>query len=126
MSHNHDSHTAAAPKLYAGTLAALLVLTGITVMAAGIHFGSNGINIAIALGIATIKASLVALIFMHLRHDKPVNAVIAVSGFLFLALLLAYCIIDIDTRKDMIPYTAKVAVKPLTAAVESTPSHTSH
>lgn len=105
MSHNHD---AAAPKLYAGTLLILLILTAITVAAAGIHFGSNSINVGIALGIATIKASLVALIFMHLRHEKAVNAIIAVSGFLFLALLLAYCVIDIDTRKEMIPYTAKV------------------
>jgi cytochrome c oxidase subunit IV len=111
MSHNHQTETAAVPKAYAGTLLVLLVLTGITVSAAGIHFGSNSINIAIALGIATIKASLVALVFMHLRHDKPVNAIIAISGFLFLALLLAYCVIDIDTRKDMVPYTAKVPVK---------------
>ena len=109
MSDNHQ--TAAAPKVYAGTLLALLVLTAITVGAAGIHFGSNSINVGIALGIATIKASLVALVFMHLRHDKPVNAIIAISGFLFLALLLAYCVIDIDTRKQMIPYTAKVPVK---------------
>ena len=35
----------------------------------------------IALTIATIKATLVALFFMHLRHDKPVNALIAVAGF---------------------------------------------
>ncbi len=116
MSHNENSHTASAPKAYAATLAALLVLTAITVAAAGIHFGSSSINVVIALGIATVKASLVALVFMHLRHDKPVNAIIAVSGFLFLALLLAYCIIDIDTRKQLVPYTAKVPVKAAIAA----------
>jgi cytochrome c oxidase subunit 4 len=104
----HNTHTSSAPRVYAATLAALLVLTAITVAAAGIHFGSSSTNVVIALGIATIKASLVALVFMHLRHDKPVNAIIAVSGFLFLALLLAYCIIDIDTRKQLVPYTAKV------------------
>ncbi len=37
-----------------------------------------------ALAIATVKAALVALFFMHLRWDKPVNAIIAVAGFLFL------------------------------------------
>ncbi len=114
---SHEAHTdTAAPKIYTGTLAALLILTAITVAAAGIHFGSSNINIVIALGIATIKATLVALVFMHLRHDKPVNAIIAVSGFLFLALLLAYCMIDIDTRKHLVPYTAKVPVKAAPAA----------
>jgi len=113
MTRNQHTHTSSAPRVYAATLAALLVLTAITVAAAGIHFGSNSTNVVIALGIATIKASLVALVFMHLRHDKPVNGIIAVSGFLFLALLLAYCIIDIDTRKQLVPYTAKI---PATAA----------
>jgi cytochrome c oxidase subunit 4 len=111
MTHNENAHSSSAPRVYAGTLAALLVLTAITVAAAGIHFASGSVNVAIALGIATVKASLVALVFMHLRHDKPVNAIIAVSGFLFLALLLAYCVIDIDTRKQLVPYTAKVPVK---------------
>ena len=118
MSHNHQTETAAAPKIYAATLLALLALTAITVAAAGIHFGSSSINVAIALGIATVKASLVALVFMHLRHDKPINAVIAISGFLFLALLLAYCVIDIDTRKTIVPYTAKVPVKAAPSAVQ--------
>jgi cytochrome c oxidase subunit 4 len=104
----HAHSSAAAPRTYAATLAALLVLTAITVAAAGFQFGS--MNVVIALGVATVKASLVALVFMHLRHDKPVNAIIAVSGFLFLALLLAYCVIDIDTRKHLVPYTAKVPV----------------
>ena len=48
---------------------------------------------------------------MHLRNDKPVNGIIAVSGFLFLALLLAYCIIDTDTRKEMVPGTLKLPAK---------------
>jgi len=113
---SHDTHIANAPKVYAGTLTALLLLTGITVAAASIHFGSNAINVGIALGVATVKASLVALIFMHLRRDKPVNGVIAVSGFLFLALLLAYCVIDIDTRKQMVPATLKVPVRAAAAA----------
>jgi len=121
--HSYDAHTANASKIYTGTLLALLVLTGITVAAAGIHFGSNSINVTIALGIATIKASLVALIFMHLRNDKPVNGIIAVSGFLFLALLLAYCIIDTDTRKEMVPGTLKLPAKTAApAAAAPTPA----
>jgi cytochrome c oxidase subunit 4 len=91
------------------TLAALLALTAITVAAAGIDFGAG--NVVIALTIATVKASLVALIFMHLRHDKPVNAIIAVSGFLFLGLLLMLCVTDIDSRTAITPGTLKVPAK---------------
>ena len=71
----HTEH-AESPKAeavkYAATLFVLLILTAITVGASYINFGSG--NIVIALTIATIKASIVGLIFMHLLHDKPVNA----------------------------------------------------
>ena len=117
MSHDTQSHAVHPWTPYAVTLAVLLVLTVITVVAAGINFGSNSINVIIALGIATVKATLVALYFMHLRHDKPINAVIAVSGFMFLGLLLIFCLTDIDNRDNLTPGTLKVApVKPGAAA----------
>src|SRR4051812_22768104 len=95
--HTHEeAHHDHSPKPYVVTLIALLILTGITVFAAGINFGSSSVNVVIALTIATIKAALVALVFMHLRNDKPINAVIAVAGFLFLGLLLMFCMTDID------------------------------
>jgi cytochrome c oxidase subunit 4 len=122
MSHDtHSESTAHAHghsyKPYAVTLGALLMLTIITVAAAGINFGSSSVNVVIALTIATIKATLVALIFMHLKDDKPVNAVIAISGFLFLSLLLIFCILDIDNRDELKPGTLKVApARPAAAA----------
>ena len=71
-------------------------------------FRVNSINVTIALGIATIKASLVALIFMHLRNDKPVNGYrrkrIPVPRAA--ADLLQT---DIDNRDDLKPSTLKVA-----------------
>ena len=51
--------------IYVSTLVALLILTAITVGASYIDFGSG--NVVIALIIATIKATIVALFFMHLR-----------------------------------------------------------
>jgi cytochrome c oxidase subunit 4 len=94
-SHGHDSG------IYIRTLLALLFLTVITVGASYIDFGSG--NVVIALFIATIKASLVALFFMHLRYDKPVNAVIAVAGFLFLGIFLMFDFIDFGTRNNLQP-----------------------
>lgn len=100
--HEHASHGhAGETKVYLRTLIALLILTIITVAAAGIDFGSG--NVVIALAIATIKATLVALFFMHLLHEKPVNAVIAVAGFLFLGLFLMFTAIDVGSRENLQP-----------------------
>jgi cytochrome c oxidase subunit 4 len=49
---------------------ALLILTAITVAASYIDFGNMAINITIALIIATVKAMLVLLYFMHLKYEN--------------------------------------------------------
>jgi len=99
----HKAHTHEdGAGVYVKTLVALLILTAITVGASYIDFGSG--NVVIALFIATIKASIVALFFMHLRHEKPVNSIIALAGFLFLGIFLMFCFMDQDTRKDPKPY----------------------
>ena len=84
----------------------MLILTVITVGAAYIDFGSG--NVVIALFIATIKATLVALFFMHLRWEKPMNALIAMAGFLFLGIFLMFCLLDFDTRVNLQPFNLRV------------------
>jgi cytochrome c oxidase subunit IV len=91
------------PKTYATVLSVLLALTVITVLAAGINFGSPSVNVVIALAIASTKGTLVALYFMHLRQDKPLYGIIFVTGLVFLAVLLTLCFVDIGTRDDPRP-----------------------
>jgi caa(3)-type oxidase subunit IV len=93
------------------TLIALLILTFITVGASYIHFGSGAANVVIALTIATVKGTLVALVFMHLKDDKKVNAIIATAGFLFLGIFLMFCLLDFGTRRDPIPHTVPALEK---------------
>jgi len=50
--------------------AALLVFTGITVAVNQVHLGSVAMNVTVALIIASMKASMVAAVFMHLNHEK--------------------------------------------------------
>jgi cytochrome c oxidase subunit 4 len=108
--HEHDiSHD---PGLYLRTLIALLILTVITVAAAGVHFGSGTANVVIALTIATIKASLVALFFMHLAHDKPVNAIIGVGGFIFLGLFMLFTFLDVGSRVPLLPNNMPAMAQP--------------
>jgi cytochrome c oxidase subunit 4 len=87
--------------VYHRTLILLLILTAITVGASYVQFGS--LNVVIALTIATIKAILVALFFMHLLNDKKVNAIIAGAGFMFLGIFLMFCLIDAQTRVNLQP-----------------------
>ena len=97
----HAENPKAEALKYVATLVVLLILTAITVGASYINFGSG--NVVIALVIATIKASIVGLIFMHLLHDKPVNAVIAIAGFIFLGIFLMFDFIDVDSRSNPQP-----------------------
>lgn len=53
----------------------------------GLDFGAPGIDapdVVIGLGIATVKASLVALIFMHLNHER---------GIIYKFLLFTVCFV---------------------------------
>jgi cytochrome c oxidase subunit 4 len=109
----HDDHDAKAPRTYALVLLALLCLTFITVGASYIQFGSGLINVVIALTIATIKASLVALFFMHLLHDKPMNGLILLGSFVFLGIFLISCYTDAVTRDLIEPANLKVQAAPV-------------
>jgi cytochrome c oxidase subunit 4 len=119
-SHAHDD--ANAPKKYAIVLGVLLLLTFITVAASKVQFGSGMINVVIALTIATIKASLVALFFMHLLHDKAMNGIIIVSSFIFLGIFLISCYTDQETRDPILPSNLKLSV-PAAAGASSPPTN---
>jgi cytochrome c oxidase subunit 4 len=109
MAHaNEHAHPITGPKTYAMVLLALLVLTVITVQASYFDFGAW--NTVVALLIASAKGSLVALYFMHLRHDK-FNAVIFVGGLLFLAIFLIWTLFDIATRQPVLPSNLKTPVQ---------------
>jgi cytochrome c oxidase subunit IV len=119
--HEHTEHASHSPMPYLLTLIALLILTGVTVGAAYVDFGSSTVNVIIAMLIATLKASLVALVFMHLRKDKPLNSIIFVSSLIFLGIFLGFCMIDLDSRERVYPtglrqVDAPAAAKPAAPA----------
>ena len=79
-------------KVYLGIGAILLVLTAITVAVSYVDLGSW--NIVVALVIAAIKATLVALVFMHLLYDNKFYAAIVVISILFLVIFIGFTMID--------------------------------
>jgi cytochrome c oxidase subunit IV len=93
MGHHHISSTA----MFTNVLLALLVLTVITVGASRVDFGSA--NMLIAMAIASVKASLVILFFMHVKWDTAINKIVFLSSFLFLSLLFVFTLADQATRR---------------------------
>ena len=93
MGHHHVSSSA----LFFRVLVALLILTILTVAVSRVDFG--GANMLIAMAIASVKASLVILFFMHVKWDTAINRIMFLSSFLFLALLFIFTLMDQATRR---------------------------
>jgi cytochrome c oxidase subunit 4 len=75
----------------------LLLLTAVTVKAAFIDLGHW--NPVVALVIATVKATLVVLYFMHVKGaSEKLTGVVVVAGFFFLGILLSLSMADYLTR----------------------------
>jgi cytochrome c oxidase subunit 4 len=99
--HDHDGHDehghglahVATLKVLVTTWAILMVLTVVTVLATRIDLGGTG-NLVIAMVIATIKASLVCLYFMHLRYDKLIHTVAFLGALLFFILFVGLALMD--------------------------------
>jgi cytochrome c oxidase subunit 4 len=70
--HSHDdaAHVAKHVKMYLVVGALLFIGTGVTVWLSYVDFGSQNWNIIVAMIVATVKAGLVAAIFMHLKGER--------------------------------------------------------
>jgi cytochrome c oxidase subunit 4 len=84
------------PRIYVVIFLSLMAGTGLTVWAAFQNFGK--FNIVIALGIATIKATLVVLYFMHARYSPKRTQLVIVCAVFWLAIMLALTLSDYGTR----------------------------
>jgi cytochrome c oxidase subunit IV len=85
------------PAHYVMVWAALMVLTGITVAVWKTDL-SFGARIAVALLVATVKAALVAIFFMHLWEEKGVARLTLVVSGVFVMLLIGLTLADNATR----------------------------
>jgi cytochrome c oxidase subunit 4 len=93
-----SEHSTSSPlKTYFAIWIALLAGTALTVYAANLDLGR--FNAAVALIIATIKATLVALFFMHIWHaSERLTKLVVIAAIFFLILLLGLTMSDYATR----------------------------
>ena len=83
-------------KIYLSVLISLLILTMITVGVAQIDFGA--LNAFFAMLIATVKATLVLLYFMHLKYDDKIYWMVFGSAVFVVGLLYFFSKLDLITR----------------------------
>ena len=110
---HHEGHVVVSQRTLVMVFGALLFFTLLTVgLAKGevwfmetFHIDLPGwVNVAVALSIAAVKSSIVALYFMQLRYDNPVNGVIAVFTLFVLAFFLGFTMIDLGNRGAIYSY----------------------
>ena len=95
--HEHTEHIVS-PGTYLVIILTLLGLTVLTVYAAFVDLGQ--FNIVVALTIATIKATLVVLIFMHAKFAPRRTKLVIIAGIFWLILLLGMTLSDYVSRMD--------------------------
>ncbi len=93
-----------------------MVLTVITVAVSYIDLG--GFNVVIALGIASVKALLVAFFFMQLWWDKKVNFMVFATALIFLSIFLILTMFDTQARGYINP-EMKGNIKPNAAMYDT-------
>ena len=87
-------------KSYIAVFVALAVFTVATVAVSTKDFGGS-MNVVVALAIATVKASLVAAVFMHLKWEKSawIWWMLAVCAIFFVVLM----VLPVVTTQDLPP-----------------------
>lgn len=108
--HEHNDLAHVAPmKVLLGVFLALVILTVVTVMATWVDLGRY--NLLLALAIAVVKATMVVMYFMHLRYDKPFNAVIFVGCLVFVAIFISLSLLDTGAYKGQMKNEQAPGVK---------------
>lgn len=106
--HDHDGHHITPLRVLVGVLVVLLVLTALTVYTAiNWNLGVMG-NTLLAIAIATVKATLVCMYFMHLRHDNQMYTAALVTCIGLVLLFIGASIGDIATRDRIDPIRAQL------------------
>jgi cytochrome c oxidase subunit 4 len=98
---DHGSAAAPGPHSHAGRYvvvwAALMALTALTWGLSTVHVPGFA-GVALALAIAIVKGTLVALFFMHLWDHSGPNRLVLITSLIFVVLLIILPLLDNATR----------------------------
>jgi cytochrome c oxidase subunit IV len=91
-----ERHAGHGPGRYFVVWALLIIFTITTVVTGRMDLGS--VNLPLALTIATIKATLVVLFFMHVRYSTRLTWAVVLGALFWLGILLALTMSDYLSR----------------------------
>ena len=74
----------------------LLILTGVTIAVSRVQLGA--LNIWVAMGVASIKSSLVIFVFMHLRQESKLFKIGLLVMLSILAIFIGLTFFDVLYR----------------------------
>ena len=122
IAHSKAGHKDHGTKRYWIVWAILLACTGLTVWTGRQDLG--GLNIVIALVIATFKASLVVLFFMHMTEAAGTNRIVFITSFVFMLVMIFGVFGDLWTRNEMsLPSAAPSTLAPEIQVPGEAPAH---
>jgi cytochrome c oxidase subunit 4 len=90
-------------KHYLAVFAALMALLALTVGAALLDLGRAGL--AVAMGIAFIKAIIIALYFMHVKYSTRLTWAFVLGGLVWLGIMFTLTFSDYFTRGEASGFT---------------------
>ncbi len=100
--HEEGHHHYIAPQsLLLKVLVVLIFFTVLTVVTGTADWIPGWMHVPLALGIASIKVTLVVLIFMGLKHDNRVNSLIFILSGIFVTIFLVFTLFDTAYRGDL-------------------------
>lgn len=94
--HTEQEHHIVGPGVYVAILLALLLGTALTVWASFLELGPW--NPVIALAIATTKAILVVLFFMHVKYSTKLTKLTVFAGIFTFFILISMTLADYISR----------------------------
>lgn len=96
--HHGMGHVMPMPILI-GVFVALIFFTVLTLLLNGVV--PTALELPVAMLIATVKATLVVMYFMHVRYDKAFNAFVFLSSVVFFAIFVGAALVDTSENQDV-------------------------
>ncbi len=96
MSHPKSEHHTINYGTYILIWFALIVLTGLTVAVAGTNLG--GFSVWTAILIAAIKTTLVLMVFMHLKYERPLFRWMVLVVIVAITIFIVFTFFDVSYR----------------------------
>lgn len=97
-----SGHHISSAKFLWGVAISLFMLTFLTIFVTWVHIPEPW-NVVVAIGIAVVKATIVAAFFMNLYWDSKFNVMLFIMSIIFFLLFIGVTLLDTLYRADPIP-----------------------